>query len=100
VDGNTWSAYAIQDGESRYLRPPRRKRPNSTTCQSAGPATCRSDAGGQADHWELGSKAPQTLDAKLKEMIAVEVDWIGTIMPSPRNPDRRPRQRNGRFSST
>jgi hypothetical protein len=26
-------------------------------------------------------------------MIAVEVDWIGTMMPSPRNPDRRPLQR-------
>ena len=34
---------------SRFPRPPRRKRPNSTTCQSAGPATCRSAADGHAE---------------------------------------------------
>ena len=43
VDGNTWSAYAIQYGEPRIPGLPRRKRPNSTG-QSAGAASCRSSA--------------------------------------------------------
>ena len=52
---------------------------------SAGRATCQSAADGLANHWKLASKAPQNLDAKMKEMIAIEVDWIGTMIPSPRN---------------
>ena len=66
------------------------KGPTPQRANSAVPATCRSDADGQADHWKLASKALQNLDAKLKEIIVVEVDWIGTTMPSPRNPDGRP----------
>jgi hypothetical protein len=88
VDGNTWFGYQIQNGESQFLRPPRRKRPNFTTCQFAGPATCRSDADGQADRWKLASKAPQNLDAKMKETIAVEVERTGAMTHSPRNPQQ------------
>jgi hypothetical protein len=35
---------------------------------------------------EAGSNAPQNLDAALKEIIVVDVEWIGTTMPSPKNP--------------
>jgi hypothetical protein len=36
----------------------------------------------------MGSKAPQNLDAKLKEMIAVEVERTGAMTHSPRNPQQ------------
>ena len=87
MDGNTWFGYRIQYGEPRIPRLPRRKRPNSTTCQSAGPATCRSAADGQSDHWKLASKAPQNLDAELKVIIVVEVERVSTTMPSPTRSD-------------
>jgi hypothetical protein len=32
------------------------------------------------------SEALHNLDAKTQEMIAVEVNWIGSMKPSPRNP--------------
>ena len=87
VDGNTRSAYRIPNGESRVLRPPPRKRPNSPTSPSA--CACRHAADGLAKPRAQGSGASEALhnlDAKTQEMIAVEVDWIGTMMPSPRNP--------------
>jgi len=36
----------------------------------------------------MGSKAPQNLDAKLKEMIAVEVERTGAMTHSPGNPQQ------------
>ena len=43
------------------------------------------------------ARHPRLWTAKLKEIIVVEVDWIGTMMVSPRNPDRRPLQRERAF---
>src|ERR1039457_3190924 len=53
VDGNTRSAYRIPNGESRVLRPPPRKRPNSPTSPSA--CACRHAADGLAKPRAQGS---------------------------------------------
>ena len=70
------------------------ERPNSTTCQSAGPATGGLPATSRRNPREGGKQGTPESGREAEEVIAVEVERTGGMMPSPRNPDRRPLQRN------
>ena len=65
-----------------------------TPRQSAGPATGGLPATSRRNPREGGKQGTPESGREAEEVIAVEVERTGGMMPSPRNPDRRPLQRN------